>query len=30
MANMWGTGEWEHVINHDMTWNEEIRDAWAP
>jgi class 3 adenylate cyclase len=25
----WGTGEYEHVINPDMPWNEEIRAAWA-
>jgi class 3 adenylate cyclase len=29
MATMWGTGEWEHLINPDMPWNEEIRAAWA-
>jgi class 3 adenylate cyclase len=26
---MWGTGEWERLINPDMPWNEEIRAAWA-
>lgn len=26
---MWGTGEWQHVVNPDMPWNEEIRAAWA-
>jgi pimeloyl-ACP methyl ester carboxylesterase len=26
---MWGTGEYEHLINPDMPWNEEIRAAWA-
>ncbi len=25
----WGTGEFEHVVNPDMPWNEEIRAAWA-
>jgi class 3 adenylate cyclase/pimeloyl-ACP methyl ester carboxylesterase len=25
----WGTGEFQHVINPDMPWNEEIRAAWA-
>jgi class 3 adenylate cyclase len=25
----WATGEWMHVINPDMPWNEEIRAAWA-
>ena len=29
MIAMWGTGEWMHVINPDMPWNEEIRAAWA-
>jgi class 3 adenylate cyclase len=29
MIAMWGTGEWEHAINPDMPWNEEIRAAWA-
>ena len=28
-AAMWGTGEYEHVINPDMPWNEEIRATWA-
>jgi pimeloyl-ACP methyl ester carboxylesterase len=26
---MWGTGEFEHVTNPDMPWNEEIRATWA-
>jgi class 3 adenylate cyclase len=26
---MWGTGEWERLINPDMPWNEEIRASWA-
>ena len=26
---MWGTGEFQHLINPDMPWNEEIRAAWA-
>jgi class 3 adenylate cyclase len=26
---MWGTGEFERVINPDMPWNEEIRATWA-
>jgi class 3 adenylate cyclase len=25
----WGTGEFQHVLNPDMPWNEEIRAAWA-
>ena len=26
---MWGTGDYEHVLNPDMPWNEEIRAIWA-
>jgi len=26
---MWGTGEFQHAINPDMPWNEEIRATWA-
>ena len=26
---LWGTGEWQHVVNPDMPWTEEIRAAWA-
>jgi class 3 adenylate cyclase len=26
---MWGTGEFQHAVNPDMPWNEEIRAAWA-
>ncbi len=29
LVAMWGTGEFEHVINPDMPWNEEIRATWA-
>jgi class 3 adenylate cyclase len=29
VVGMWGTGEFEHVLNPDMPWNEEIRAAWA-
>jgi class 3 adenylate cyclase len=29
MVAMWGTGEWERIINPDMPWNEEIRATWA-
>jgi class 3 adenylate cyclase len=29
MGAMWGTGEFQHVMNPDMPWNEEIRAAWA-
>jgi class 3 adenylate cyclase/pimeloyl-ACP methyl ester carboxylesterase len=25
----WGTGEFQHMLNPDMSWNEEIRAAWA-
>jgi class 3 adenylate cyclase len=26
---MWGTGEFQHLSNPDMPWNEEIRATWA-
>jgi class 3 adenylate cyclase len=26
---MWGTGEYQHMVNPDMPWNNEIRSAWA-
>ncbi|OBA80701.1 hydrolase, partial [Mycobacterium sp. 1164966.3] len=29
MVDGWGTGEFQHVINPDMPWNEEIRASWA-
>ncbi|MFI5506159.1 adenylate/guanylate cyclase domain-containing protein [Mycobacterium sp. NPDC051804] len=29
MAALWGTGEYEHLLNPDMPWNEDIRAAWA-
>jgi class 3 adenylate cyclase len=29
MVATWGTGEFEHLVNPDMPWNEEIRAAWA-
>jgi len=29
MDAMWGTGEFQHVLNPDMPWNDEIRSAWA-
>ena len=29
MVAMWGTGEYQHLINPDMPWNEEIRATWA-
>ncbi len=29
MVAAWGTGGWQHVINPDMPWNEEIRTTWA-
>jgi pimeloyl-ACP methyl ester carboxylesterase len=29
MVSIWGTGEFQHAINPDMPWNEEIRAAWA-
>jgi class 3 adenylate cyclase len=28
-VGMWGTGEFEHAVNPDMPWNEEIRATWA-
>jgi class 3 adenylate cyclase len=28
-AAMWGTGEFQHLANPDMPWNEEIRASWA-
>ncbi len=29
IARTWGTGEWQHLCNPDMPWNEEIRATWA-
>jgi class 3 adenylate cyclase len=29
MVGVWGTGEFQHVLNPDMPWNEEIRAASA-
>src|ERR1700756_3340334 len=29
LTGLWGTGEWQHVLNPDMPWNEEIRATWA-
>jgi class 3 adenylate cyclase len=29
MVAMWGTGEYQHLLNPDMPWNEEIRATWA-
>src|SRR6185312_4132790 len=29
VADLWGTGEVQHVLNPDMPWNEEIRTTWA-
>jgi class 3 adenylate cyclase len=29
MAAMYGTGEYQRVLNPDMPWNEEIRATWA-
>jgi class 3 adenylate cyclase len=29
MLRMWGTGEYQHLLNPDMPWNEEIRASWA-
>jgi class 3 adenylate cyclase/pimeloyl-ACP methyl ester carboxylesterase len=29
MVVLWGTGEFQHYLNPDMPWNEEIRLTWA-
>jgi class 3 adenylate cyclase/pimeloyl-ACP methyl ester carboxylesterase len=29
MVAMWGTGEYQRLLNPDMPWNEEIRATWA-
>jgi class 3 adenylate cyclase/pimeloyl-ACP methyl ester carboxylesterase len=29
MVAMWGTGEYQYLLNPDMPWNEEIRATWA-
>jgi pimeloyl-ACP methyl ester carboxylesterase len=29
MEAMYGTGEYQHVMNPDMPWNEEVRASWA-
>jgi class 3 adenylate cyclase len=29
MVAVWGTGEFQHAMNPDMPWNEEIRAGWA-
>jgi pimeloyl-ACP methyl ester carboxylesterase len=29
MVAMYGTGEFQHVVNPDMPWNDEIRATWA-
>jgi class 3 adenylate cyclase len=29
MVAVWGTGQFEHALNPDMPWNEEIRATWA-
>jgi class 3 adenylate cyclase len=29
VAAMWGTGEFQRMMNPDMPWNEEIRTTWA-
>ena len=28
-VDVWGTGEYQHIVNPDMPWNEEIRSVWA-
>ena len=29
MVGMWGAGQYQHLLNPDMPWNEEIRATWA-
>ncbi|MFY9588931.1 MAG: adenylate/guanylate cyclase domain-containing protein [Actinomycetota bacterium] len=29
LTALWGTGEVQHTMNWDMTWNEEVRLRWA-
>jgi hypothetical protein len=29
MVAVWGTGEFQHAMNPDMPWNEEMRAGWA-
>jgi pimeloyl-ACP methyl ester carboxylesterase len=29
VAAIWGTGEFQHMMNPDMPWSEEIRATWA-
>ena len=29
ISGLWGTGDFQHSINWDMPWNEEIRKRWA-
>ena len=29
ISTMWGSGEFQHVLNWDMPWSEEIRQRWA-
>jgi class 3 adenylate cyclase len=29
MQSMWGSGEFQRVVNPDMPWNEDIRASWA-
>ncbi|OMC02526.1 hydrolase [Mycobacterium sp. NS-7484] len=29
MVSLWGTGEFQHIINPDTPWNEDIRASWA-
>ncbi len=29
VAAMWGSGEFQHMVNPDMPWNQEIRATWA-
>ncbi|MFG1933455.1 adenylate/guanylate cyclase domain-containing protein [Mycobacterium sp. NPDC048908] len=29
MRSLWGTGEYQRMLNPDMPWNEEVRASWA-
>ena len=29
LKSFWGTGEFQHALNPDMPWNEEIRKTWG-
>ncbi|MBU9763031.1 adenylate/guanylate cyclase domain-containing protein [Mycobacterium sp. TNTM28] len=29
LVSLWGTGQFQHAINPDMPWNEDVRASWA-